>query len=710
MSKKIINLAIISLLVMFPLKLSAVEGNSAIEILDIQAQTNSDKTTTIIWLTDIPTRGKVIFGEESGDLPYFIIDNSGANKRHEVVITTPKAETTYYYKIIAYTDTEQLETFLYKIKTPKFGETIPPQIDQADMPYVACTLAVLEWKTDTPGSSRIEYDNTQTYMKKAGSDNKTTDHRVILKNLQPGATYYLRFYSVDKNGNKSSLHYKQFTTLSSGQSDTEDPTISYLRPNSSSDPYISATQMFVVFKTNHYAKGKVVLKQRGKKDRTQTLDYGLTHSVVFTDLSPETEYTINISLTDVFNKKITLENLTVKTPAQGAVTAAAVSGNDNVTVAGWEGSVCSAEILNLTGYYGQYYNLSKNVARNRPTGAIAEETGWYDEKYLSLTRVDETIDFPSKFFPLDEGLPGDPYYFAVHWQAVISVPADGYYKYQIRSDDLAWVFVDNKLISDKNGAHYKDKDLLTAELTAGLHLLDIYYVEFFPRGSYISFLPDSGVAVHPRIGGCSDISGLIGSSGHTTVNYGEGRSSDNNENVQVLGVAYSRYTPATALYKTPDSPDVYAIVNGQRHYISSPASFDEYGYRWEDVKTVSREELLEYPRARLLKSPDDPYIYYLYQRPEDQWLKISIPSPTAFISYPQNYWGNVITVTQLDIASYPDAELIKAAGQPDIYLLENNTKRLISDDVFRRMNFSRPEIVEVSPVHLETYKTGPPVE
>ena len=122
---KITNIVIILLILLFPLKLSAAES-ATIEILDIRVQANDDKTTTIIWLTNVPTRGQIVFGYASDDLPYFITDNTGPATRHEAVITTPAAETNYYYKVIAYTDLERLETFVYKIKPPEYDDHIPP--------------------------------------------------------------------------------------------------------------------------------------------------------------------------------------------------------------------------------------------------------------------------------------------------------------------------------------------------------------------------------------------------------------------------------------------------------------------------------------------------------------------------------------------------------------------------------------------------------
>lgn len=189
------------------------------------------------------------------------------------------------------------------------------------------------------------------------------------------------------------------------------------------------------------------------------------------------------------------------------------------------------------------------------------------------------------------------------------------------------------------------------------------------------------------------------------INYGIG-------DIIVEGAEFSynaKYTKSKALYRANNSSDIYALLNGKKHYISSPASFNEYGYDWNNIKTISGAELDKYPRVKLIKSPDNPTIYYLYQRQEKKWLKINIPSPTVFVSYPDNSWGDVVVVNDLDINSYPDAKLIRQlAGKNNsaVYYLENNEKRFVSEEIFKRYNFNPAEIVEVSEAHLNAYKTG----
>lgn len=169
----------------------------------------------------------------------------------------------------------------------------------------------------------------------------------------------------------------------------------------------------------------------------------------------------------------------------------------------------------------------------------------------------------------------------------------------------------------------------------------------------------------------------------------------------------NKYTKATALYKVAGKPDVYAILNGQKHYISSPAVFNRYGYKWSDVKTVSQQELDKFPAARWLRSSDASTVYYIFQRPQGQWLKIAIPTPTVFISYPQNYWGNVVVVDQDDINAYPNATLVKTSDAPGIYLIENGYRRLfVSANSFEQRGYNWADVVVISQAHLDSFLPG----
>ena len=98
-----------------------------------------------------------------------------------------------------------------------------------------------------------------------------------------------KIYSKDKDDNQSSLHYKEFTTYSENKS-SEDLIISYLRPSRNQDENISHNSVKISFKTNHYAKGKIILKRDGMKTISRDLDYNLNHEEIFLGLSSLKNY------------------------------------------------------------------------------------------------------------------------------------------------------------------------------------------------------------------------------------------------------------------------------------------------------------------------------------------------------------------------------------------------------------------------------------
>jgi hypothetical protein len=497
-----------TLLLMVVLPLINIRAASGIDILDIKAEDIDGKTIKIEWTTNIAARGKIIYGESRDDLSRFVVDNRTL-RRHSVKIGNLKERTDYYYKIIAYNDSARARSFIKKVRTGEFHDEVPPKIFNARIAYVSGTAAVVEWETDKKATSRVEYGENRTYKKKAGSGRRSAKHMVVLKRLKPNTQYFLRFYSVDKDNNKSGIFHKEFITKESDKQDKEPLIISHLRPTGPDDSYISTRSIKIRFKTNRYAKGKVVLKKRGMRAKTETLDYGLDHSAVFSGLLPNTSYDIEVSMSDIFSK-----------------------------------------------------------------------------------RARERFSAPTK-----------------------------------------------KIIID------------------------------------------------------------MGAADEVVMEEGEG-------DIIVLGEEYSYYTPAVALYRVIGSPHIYSIVKGRRYRIISASSFMEYGYNWSDVKKITPKALLKYPRVKLVKSPDKPAVYYLYERPGGGLLKIKIPSPAVFESYPGNSWADVVKVTQTDIDAIADAKLVKTKDDPAVYYLENGKKRYVSYNVFISRGFSFADVVEVNQKHLDSYKKG----
>ena len=178
------------------------------------------------------------------------------------------------------------------------------------------------------------------------------------------------------------------------------------------------------------------------------------------------------------------------------------------------------------------------------------------------------------------------------------------------------------------------------------------------------------------------------------------------EEVIVSGVEHSFYTPAEHLYKAEGNSRVFAVLNGKKHYITSPSAFLEYGYGWGDIRTINQSNIDKMPRVKLVKSPDQSTVYYLYERAGGRLLKLNIPSPSVFTSYANNKWGDIVKIAQADIDTYPNVNLIKLEGSSETYFLENGKKRLVTEKVFKARGFSQDNIAHVNQTHFDSYPKG----
>ena len=679
----------------------------------------TDTTATIVWQTNRPAVGKIQYGIYTNDY-YWTVDTNIKQDTQAVTISGLYPETTYYFKIVAKDDYSEVESFEKNFKTEKHVDNQSPTISDVRVVYLTGKTATIQWRTDEPAASIIEYGKTTSYGSTKTDNNKVEIHDITITGLNEGTQYHFLVKSKDADNNTSLWYDMIFQTYPTSTSDNDDLIIYDIHPTSQNDTNITETSVVISWRTNKLTEGKVYYGTSLSYGKTITTNppRNFSQSVTLIGLTSGQTYYFKIETKDVLGKTAKIDGYTFTTKSSAGSSSSNSSSSSSTSSSSYSPQVLGASTcdINLTtdfGFYGLYYNHDQNhpdfeiyKGSEISWSKVADQNDWYDDKYFTFDRIDNSIDFGDAFFPINEGLTGDPFYFAVHWRAIIDVPANGYYPYTLKSDDDSWLFIDGQLASNLNGIHQVKSTTNDIYLTAGYHKLEIYYAERAKSGAYFSFRPNNQLKFHPLPLNC-DIQDVIDYN-----NWLKNPSSDNGNQGTILGESTTDYTPAIALYKATNSPDIWAIlVTGQKHYITSPLAFERYGYNWNDVKTVSQKTLGSYPNVTLVRTPDNSTIYYLYQRPEHKWLKTNIPSPTVFVSYPNNYWGNVARVDILDIQAYPDTKLIKATGKPEVYLIEGATKRHIaSEEIFKKYGYDWAEVVEISQIHLDGFQDGPAVQ
>ncbi|MBS3903131.1 MAG: hypothetical protein KGZ30_02010, partial [Anaplasmataceae bacterium] len=147
--------------------------------------------------------------------------------------------------------------------------------------------------------------------------------------------------------------------------------------------------------------------------------------------------------------------------------------------------VIDAPVCEINGLYGKYYNLPSDHpdVEGSITGLTSGETpfmrDWYDDQYLSFTRTDAIgfLNQPADFFPVDDGLPGDPFYTAIHWTGYVYLPEAGDYEVAFGADDDAWFYLNGEEKINLGGIHAFGgvNELIT--FPAGTSSIDIYFAE-----------------------------------------------------------------------------------------------------------------------------------------------------------------------------------------------------------------------------------------
>ena len=485
---------------------------------------------------------------------------------------------------------------------------------------------IVSWTTNERSNGCVQFGlNTNYDYQICSVSEPTYEHRLLMRNLYPEAVYNYRVSSRTPFGDES-VSFNN-TVKTGPKPDTTAPVIGDIVLE-----YVGATAVLIRWETNEETSAEVeygVGYAFDKKYRSNKVS--ISHEALIKNLSPSTLYSYRISVKDPSGNKTISSQQQFRT-----------NYNNSIDTNPLE--ITDVRPVSTNDLFIGKTRATISWKSSRPTSA----TVYYGTDPNRLrTRVSVDKDRVYHEVPIEGLTPGTKYYFKIRSrgifrQRVESPGNEGYFSFTTKGRSVT--------------------------------------VENAQSSSYDGVQPSRLTNLRKRT---------------TTA-------------PKVLGAFTYRFTPATSLLQPLHQSAIYAIVNNQRHKIANSDIMSSYGYQWKDVMRVPQPEVDKYKIAHLMKTPDNVTVYYVYV---DKGIKIAIPSESVFNSYPANRWEDIITVSQEDIDIYSNATLVKSIDNDQIFLLENGKRRLIlTPEAFNKNNFNYEKVVTINNNHLMSYPFGEAVK
>lgn len=177
-----------------------------------------------------------------------------------------------------------------------------------------------------------------------------------------------------------------------------------------------------------------------------------------------------------------------------------------------------------------------------------------------------------------------------------------------------------------------------------------------------------------------------------------------------------------SLLRAEGEPGIWLIKNEERHGFPSKTIF-LLGYRFDDVHTVSYKVLEEYPVGEPMKFPN----FSLLKTPEGKIYLIDNEKKREISEEMFRQIGfhpeEIIKLNGEDLnllALYEEGEPVKSPWINEVllqdketfgvWLVKNNTRRAIIDKTILEANYPYQKIIKVNPQELEKFEIGAPLK
>ena len=293
-----------------------------------------DVLAVVRFVTDVPTAATILVGTDGGtyntedefEFPDLTPDGERrfAN-RHSVIVSGLDAGATYRYRLDVESTSGKTTTLEPSLSSGKrAGLQQPPggagsfttsNDPDTQFPVILSgptvsskshETAIIEWTTDEPADSELSFGLDAVSEDSESSAVTTTDHQVVLSNLEAGGTYTYLVGSTDASGNGA--------TRSSEAVFTTDPDVDITAPEITGDPdiiYKNDESATIQWTTDEDASGEVTFgTESDNLGFIRTLpETDKTHEVTLTNLEASTTYFYQVSSEDLSNNGPTLSEV-----------------------------------------------------------------------------------------------------------------------------------------------------------------------------------------------------------------------------------------------------------------------------------------------------------------------------------------------------------------------------------------------------------------
>ncbi len=196
--------------------------------------------------------------------------------------------------------------------------------------------------------------------------------------------------------------------------------------------------------------------------------------------------------------------------------------------------------------------------------------------------------------------------------------------------------------------------------------------------------------------------------------------SNNQNNTFIKNSAINSCLIDGTLVKLPNDPKIYVIINCKRYWVKTAKEFQRRGYKWENIKITTDDELNALPEdsgnaqdikeGAIIRANGDVDIYIVKYIGNKKFKRL-ILNPSVFRSYGHLRWEDVIGVEKETVNSFTTSNLVRNARTGRIYRLTANgdngiRRHFRSISVMQRLGHDLDAVYEINETDERSYEQG----